>query len=538
MNRKPFAIVALVALVLATAAGCGKRAATRPPCPTGQVCVLIGNAAELSSLDPHRMTGTWEFRVARDSLVGLTIDNAAAETEPGMATSWETSPDGLVWTFHLREAVWSDGVPVTADDFVFAYRRSLDPKTANETAALIYVLKNAEAVNGGKLPVEALGVRAIDPRTLEITLEHPAPYLLELAKHLSMLPVPKHAVEKWGDAWAEPAHFVANGPFKPVEWRLGDYAKFEKNPRFYEADTVCPAAIYYYPTNDAIGAERRVLRGELDVSTDILSNRIAYLRGKAPGYPRVKTWLGVAYVAFNSNVPRLKDPRVRRALSMAIDRDFITSKLLRGGQVPAYTFTPPGMANYTTVQPPEWSTWSLERRQAEARRLLAEAGYGPGHPLKVEIKLRNSPDPTLFYPAIQADWKSVGVEATIAQVETQVAYADFRSRNFEAGDAAWIADYNDPITFLFLMQSGTGAQNYGDYKNPAYDALLAKADGEPDAARRAIVLAQAEAAMLADAPVAPIFFYVSKNLVNPQITGWVDNLSDRHPSRYLCRKLG
>jgi oligopeptide transport system substrate-binding protein len=534
--RKSFAIAALVALVLASAAGCGKRAATRPPCPAGEVCLAIGNAAELSSLDPHHMTGIWEARLARDALVGLTIDNAAGETEPGMATAWETSPDGKVWTFHLREAVWSDGVPVTADDFVFSYRRSLDPKTANETAALIYVLKNAEAVNGGKLPPEALGVRAIDARTLEITLEHPAPYLLELTKHLSMLPVPRHAVEKWGDAWAEPAHFVANGPFRPVEWRLGDYAKLEKNPRFYEADTVCPAAIYYYPTNDAIGAERRVLRGELDISTDILSNRIAYLKQKAPGYPRVRTWLGVAYVAFNSNVPGLKDPRVRRALSMAIDRDFITGKLLRGGQLPAYTFTPEGMANYTSVEAPEWSRWSLERRQAEARRLLAEAGYGPGNPFKVEIKLRNSPDPTLFYPAIQADWKSVGVEARIAQVETQVAYADFRSRNFEAGDAAWIADYNDPITFLFLMQSGTGAQNYGDYKSPAYDALLAKADNEADAGRRALLLAQAERIMLDDAPVAPIFFYVSKNLVNPQITGWIDNLSDRHPGRYLCRK--
>jgi oligopeptide transport system substrate-binding protein len=221
---------------------------------------------------------------------------------------------------------------------------------------------------------------------------------------------------------------------------------------------------------------------------------------------------------------------------MTIDRDFITGKLLRGGQIPAYTFTPPGLANYAGVEPPDWSHWSFERRQAEARRLLAEAGYGPANPLKIEIKLRNSPDPTLFYPAIQADWKAVGVDARIVQVETQIAYADFRAKNFQVGDAAWIADYNDPISFLFLLQSKTGPQNYGGYKSAAYDALLAKADNEADAKVRAGYLARAEQGMLADAPIAPIFFYISKNLVSPKITGWVDNLSDRHPSRYLCRK--
>ncbi len=536
MRRSPLIAVGLALAVMLGLAGCERRAAVRPPCPADEVCILIGNAAELTSLDPQKMTGTWEARVIRDALVGLTIDGADGATLPGMATSWETSKDGLVWTFHLREAQWSDGVPVTADDFVFAFRRSLDPKTADEAIALIYFIKNAQAVNGGKLPIEAVGVRATDAHTLEITLEHPAPYLPEVAKHIVMAPLPKHAVEKWGDAWSRPEHYVSNGPFTPAEWRLGDYMKAVKNPRFYDAASVCPAAIYYYPTNDAISAERRVLRGELDISTDILSNRIAYLKQKAPGAVRVYTWLGVAYAPFNASVPAFRDPRVRRALSMTIDRDFITQKLLRGGQIPAYTFTPPGLANYTGVEPPDWSHWTYERRQAEARRLLAEAGYGPANPLKIEIKLRNSPDPTLFYPAIQADWKAVGVDARIVQVETQVAYADYRARNFQVADAAWIADYNDPISFLFLLQSETGPQNYGDYDSAAYDALLAKADNEADAQVRAGYLAQAERQMLLDAPLAPIFFYISKNLVSPDITGWVDNLSDRHPSRYLCRK--
>jgi oligopeptide transport system substrate-binding protein len=207
---------------------------------------------------------------------------------------------------------------------------------------------------------------------------------------------------------------------------------------------------------------------------------------------------------------------------------------MRGGQTPAYTFTPPGVANYVQPPAPVWSTWTFERRQAAARALLAQAGYGPGHPLKIEIKHRNSSDPTLIMPAIQADWKSIGVEATLAQNETQIAYAAYRSRDFQVADAAWIADYNDAMSFLYLQQSATGPQNYGDYKNPVYDKLLADADNEPDAKVRAGYLAQAEQIMLRDAPVAPIFFYVNKNLVNPNVTGWVDNLVDHHRSRYLC----
>ena len=327
--------------------------------------------------------------------------------------------------------MWSDGVPVTADDFVFSLRRILDPKLASEYASLIYVIKNAQGVNEGKLAADQLGVRALSPKVLEITLEHPAPYLTELAKHQTMLPVPKHVVEKWGDAWTQPANYISNGPYMLKSWTLGDHVNVVKNPRFYDAKNVCIDQINFYPTNDAIGAERRVRRGELDMNADIQSNRIAFLRERMPDYVHTSTYLGVAYLAFNTAVPAFKDKRVRLALNMSIDREFITGKLLRAGQIPAYAF---------------------------------------------EIKHRNSPDPMLFMPAIQADWKEVGVETALMQNETQIAYAAYRSRDFQVADAAWIADYNDAMSFLYLQQSSTGAQNYGDYKNPAFDALLAKAD--------------------------------------------------------------
>ncbi len=343
-------------------------------------------------------------------------------------------------------------------------------------------------------------------------------------------------MERWGAGWSRPDRYVSNGPYVVTEWKLGDRVTAVKNPRFWEADKVCVDRINYYPTNDAISAERRVRRGELDINTDIQSNRIAYLRREAPQYVRTHTYLGVAYLAFNTQVPALKDVRVRRALSMALDRDFIAEKLLRGGQTPAYTFIPPGVANYTQPPAPDWADWPFARRQAEARRLLAQAGYGPGRPLRLEIKHRNTPDPMLLMPAVQADWKAVGVEASLAQNETQIAYAAYRSRDFQVADAAWIADYNDPMTFLYLMQSSTGAQNYGDYRSPVFDALVARAEREPDAATRARYLAQAERRMLDDASVAPVFFYVNKNLVSPDVTGWVDNIIDHHRTRYLCVK--
>ncbi|WP_304711855.1 peptide ABC transporter substrate-binding protein [Phenylobacterium sp.] len=523
-------------MFLGATVACAPQAPARPDCPEGQVCILMGNGSEPATLDPHKATGTWESRILSDAFMGLTQDDAAGGTVPGMAERWDVSEDGLVWTFHLREAVWSDGQPLTADDFVFSLQRILRPETASEYASLLYFIAGAQAINEGQAEAETLGVRAIGPRTLEIRLVHPAPYLPEVAKHQTMSPVPKHMVERLGDAWVQPQNIVSNGPYTVETWRLGDYVKLIKNPRFYEAESVCIDQVYYYPTTDAASAERRVRRGELDLNFDIQSNRIGFLREEIPDYVQTHTWLGVAYLAFNANVEALQDIRVRRAISMAIDREFITEKLLRGGQTPAYNYVPPGVANYVSPPLPEWASWPLARRQAEARRLLAEAGYTPDRPLRLEIKHRNSPDPTLFMPAIQADLKEVGVDLSLAQNEVQIAYAAYRARDFQIADAGWVADYNDAMSFLYLNQTSAGPQNYGDYSNPTYDALLRQADNEPDAAIRAGYLSEAERIMLADAPIVPVYFLNSKALVSPRVTGWVGNIIDHHRTRYLCLK--
>ena len=510
---------------------------SRPPCPAGEVCLAYGSNNEAGSLDPQTSNLVDEFTIIADLIFGLTTDAPDGSPIPAMATSWETSPDGLTWTFHLRDAKWSDGVPVTADDFVYAYRRILDPKTASIYAYLVYLLKNGQAVNEGKAPLTAVGARAIDARTLELTLEHPAPYLPELLKHQSFFPVPKHAVEKWGDAWVKPGRYVSNGPYKLMSWALGDHIEVVKNPNFYDAANVCVDRIDYFPTPDSVMAERRIQRGELDVNTSFQSNRIGRLRQTMPDYVRAKNSLATAYLSFNTReIAAFRDIRVRRALSEAVDREFITNKLMRAGQLPAYAFVPPGTAGYAQGPQTVWARKPLAERQAEAKRLLAQAGYGPSHPLSFELKIGNSPDTILLASAVQADWASIGVDARIVQNEGQIAFAAYRNRDFGIGAMSWFADFNDPVTFLGLMKSDTGGQNYGDYKNPAYDALLRQADNEPDAQRRAGILQQAEQLMLNDEAIVPVYFVVNRNLVSPKVTGWVDNVGNFHRARWLCVK--
>jgi oligopeptide transport system substrate-binding protein len=533
--RKP-AFAALIATAIGLAA-CQGGKAQRPACPAGKVCLEYGNNSEPLTLDPQTSNLIDEFTIIGDLIVGLTTDAPDGTPTPALATSWETTPDGLTWTFHLRDAAWSDGTPVTADDFVYAYHRILDPKTASIYAYLVYILKNGQAVNEGKAAPETLGVRALDAHTLQLSLEHPAPYLPELLKHQSFFPVPKHVVETFGDAWVQPQHFVGDGPFRLVSWRLGDKIQVEKNPRFWDAKNVCVDRINYYPTPDLVSAERRVQRGELDVNTSFQSNRLARMRQTMPGYARAHPSLATYYLAFNTHdVKPLKDIRVRRALSEAIDRDFITAKLLRAGQIPAYSFVPPGTAHYMPGPRLRWAGEAFAQRQIEAKALLAQAGYGPGHPLKLEIKTPNATDSLELAEAVQADWRAIGVDATIAQNESSIAFAAYRNRDFQVGAMSWYDDFNDPVTFLGLLKSDTGAQNYGDYKSAAYDALLAQADREPDDGKRAAILARAEQTMLDDEGIVPLYFIVNRNIVSPRITGWVDNVENFHRARWLCMK--
>jgi oligopeptide transport system substrate-binding protein len=541
MSSRPFLALAALLLLGLSLTACGAQRPHRAPCPARQRCLEYGNTADPTTLDPQLAETTNESAILRELFDGLFTDAPDGNPTPALARSTQVSPDGLVWTFHLRPSRWSDGAPVTANDFVYAYRRMLDPKTGSAYAYLLYVLKNGRAVNDGKAPPEALGVRALDDETLQLTLEHPASYLPQLLKHQAFYPIPAHLVSRVGAKWSDPGRMVSNGPYRLVAWRLGDYVRIEKNPSFQGVGRLCFDRVDFYPTTDTVAAERRVLRGELDINDLIQDDRLPRLLRNpiSAAYVRSHPFLETTYIAFNTrDVTALKDVRVRQAISMAIDRDFITRKLLRAGERPTSAFVPLDIAGYLPVGAPHphpyWADWSLERRQAEARRLLAEAGYPPNRRLKLELKTTNRPGSLIYIQAIQNDLKSVGVDVSFRQEDGMIVYQSYNLRDFQLGAAGWVADFNDPMTFLGLLKSDTGAQNYGDYRNPAYDALLAAADNEPDAGKRAANLAKAEQMILDAADLAPLFNDVTLNLVDPHITGWVDNASGIHPIRNLC----
>lgn len=531
---KPLVLLALACtLVLA---GCQPQV-SRPPCPAGKTCLAWGNNTEAGSLDPQKASLVDEFAIMGDLYTGLFTDGPDGGPVRALAESWTTSPDGLTWTFRLRPSTWSDGRPVTADDFVFAYRRILDPATASVYAYLLYVIENGQALNEGQAAPETLGVHALDDRTLQLKLTHPAPYLPALLKHHSFFPVPAHAVRAHGDAWTRPELFVGNGAFRLVEWKLGDHIRVVKNDRFFDPASVCIDQIDYFPTPDSVMAERRVARGELDLNTNFQSSRASRLRETLPGYVRTYPALATSYIALNTvGVPAFRDIRVRRALSMGVDREFITGKLMRAGQKPAYSFVPAATAGHAPGVRLRWADMPFAARQAEARRLLAEAGYGPGRPLSVEIKVGNTPDNLLLAQAVAADWTDLGLKVTTVQNEGQIAFAAYRQKDFQVGMMSWYADFNDPLTFMGLFRSDTGQQNYSGYANPRYDALLDRADRESDAARRAAILAEAEQLMLDEEGVIPVFQVVSRALVAPRITGWTDNVENFHRARWVCVK--
>ena len=537
MRWRALALLAAAALALGLVGGCEHKS-HRPPCPTGALCLADGNGAEPTSLDPAHIDGVWEANIVSQMIVGLTDVDAQGKPIPGVAKSWEQSPDGLSWTFHLRDARWSDGSPVTADDFVYGVQRVLDPKTASYSAFILFpFLKNAAEVNAGAIPLSAAGVEAPDPHTVVIRLSHPWPLLPLYVSGRAMAPEPRAAIERWGDAWTKPGHYLADGPYTLVDWRLGDAVVLRKNPRYWGADKVCFSEVDFTPSSDAISNERSVKAGDLDVSTTVQSNRVTLLRRTVlKDYLRTAPEFGVTYLSFNVRDPALKDVRVRQALSMAIDRDFITTKLLRAGQKPAYSLAPVGLPDYPNGPKVYWASWPLARRQAEAQRLLASAGYGPAHPLKILVKHRNSADPLLFLPSIQNDWKQIGVDAQLQQNDVQVAYMEYELHDFQVGDAGWLA--SDGLAYLDLMRSNTGGNNFGQYANPAYDAELDAALDSVDLATRAAHMRKAEAMLLADMPFAPVFYVASRNLVNPRVIGWVNNPSDTHQSQWLCQLPG
>ncbi len=497
-----------------------------------------GISANPDSVDPHKVSSQWENIVIGDMFTGLFTDGADATPVLGMAESYEISEDSLTWTFTLKDANWSDGVPVTAYDFEYAFRRILTPSTASQYASMLFLIKNSQAFYNGEVTEAELGVEAIDEKTLRIDLEYPAPYLPGILKHYTSFPVPMHAVEEFGDDWTDPENIVVNGPYKLVQFRTGDFLQSVVNPEFEGAEDLCFKEVIYYPYDDLDAIERYIQTGRLEINNSFDGQKTDELRTRFPGWVRTAPTLQLTYYAINMELEKFQDVRVRNALAMALDRDFMVNEVLTAGYRPAYSFVPPGTANYDGGAEVYWADMTLEERLAEAKSLLEEAGYGPDNPLNFEYTYRSTDDNPRVAPAVQASWAEIAdwVEPEILQKETQVQYALLRQADFQIGDAAWVADFNDPKNFLYLLESATGAMNYGNYNSPEYDALMAQSDREQDLAARSEILREAEQLMLDEMPIIPMWFAVSKNLVDPSLSGFVDNPDDVHRSRYICRE--
>lgn len=491
-----------------------------------------GNGAEPDSLDPHFAGAQAEENILDDLMVGLTTLDAAGKPIPGMAENWTVSPDGLTWSFRLRRANWSDGKPVTADDFDFAFHRLLDGKTASRYAYNLWIVKNAKAYGTGKASYQALGVAAPKPDTLILTLEHPAPYLPELLSHPSALPLPRHVVEAKGGSWARPGNQVGNGPYVLKEWVPNDHITLVKNPRFYDAAKVAIGTVTYVPTSDPEAALKRFRAGELDLQSPAPASQIGWLKANMPGVLRITPSLAVDYIAINLADPALKDVRVRRAINLAYNREAIAGKVLKRGEPAAYSIVPPGTANYPGGVAMDFKAMPFNTRVAAAQRLMQDAGYGQFQRLKLAYETTGNSDNRRLAAVLQAMLKLIYIDLSIQTADFPIHLRNMRQHQYQLGSANWFADYNDASDFLGLLRSDAG-NNYAGYRNPRFDAALDAAEKELDAGKRGRALAAAEAMALKDYPWVPLRYPVQTDLVAGKVQGWTMNARDLHPSRWL-----
>lgn len=502
--------------------------------PATATTLHVHNGGDPSSLDPHKISGDWENRVVGDMIEGLVAEDANASPIPGQAESWTISEDLLTYTFTLRDGItWSDGEPVTAGDFVFAFQRLMNPETAANYAYLQYPIKNAEAINGGEITdLNELGVKALDDKTVEISLENPTPFLLGALTHYTAYPLPQHVVEAKGDDWVQVENMVVNGPYKPVEWVPGSLVHLAINDTYYDADKLAIDEVIYYVLEDESAALRRYRAGEFDILTEFPTDQYGWMEENLPGEAHVAPFAGLYYYTLNSSKPPLDDARVRQALSMAVNREVIGPDVLGTGELPAYSWVPPGMDNYGEVATVAWKDTPYGEKVAEATSLLTEAGYGPDNPLSIQLRYNTNENHKRIAVAIAAMWKPLGVEVELFNAETKVHYADLQAGESEVARAGWLADYNDPVNFLGLLQGGID-YNYGRWTNAEFDALLDEAAAETDLEARAGLLRQAEQIAMDDSAAIPIYYYVSRNVVSPKVSGFEDNAFDIHRTRWL-----
>ena len=496
-----------------------------------------GETADPGSLDPHKTSTSVEQHILDELYEGLTIYDGHGDLKPGVAASWRVSADGLVYTFLLRpDARWSTGERVTADDFVFAFRRLMNPTTGAGYANILYTVKNARGVNTGHLPVEALGIRAIDAGTLEITLEHPATYFLEQLTHMTAMPIYRPGLARWGDAFARAGRLVGNGAFVLKRYVPNDRLVLVKNPFFHDAVSVALDGEEILPISDRSAGLRRFMAGEIDSYNEIPIDQIGFIRHNLAATLRLTPSLGTYYYTVDTRTKPFDDTRVRQALSMVIDRDFLSDRIWGGTTRPSTSFVPPGIPGYGAPATTTWSADSLYCREDKARALIKAAGFTPDHPLRATIRFEQSENHQATAVAIADMWKTLGVATDFIVTDATTFFSYLASgQPYDVARSGWFADFPYAENYLFLAESDNKGLNSAHFADAGFDDLMRQANGETENGKRQNILHQAEALLLSKQPYMPLLTYDAPNLVSPHVQGWTANILDHHPGRYISK---
>ncbi len=493
--------------------------------------LVRGIGSEPESFDPHKAVGTSASVVIYDLFEGLVTVDARGVVSPGAAASWSTNSDKSAYRFTLRENLkWSDGRALTADDVVYSFRRLLSPDTAARYASFLYVIKGARAVNTQKADASVLAVKATDSRTLDIELEGPAPQFIEILTSIAASIVPRHAIEKYGREWTRPGNMVSNGAYVLTAYSPNTLITAQKNASFHAAAEVSIDNIKYVPIEDDGASFKRFQAGELDIAQRFPPEQLdRLLREKSPVL-RIAPGLGSTMLAINTRNEPFDNASVRRALAIALERPVLVDKILRRTAVMAYGIVPTTISDFETLQP-DWATQPLPARQAEARRLLAAAGFGPGKPLRFTMQYYTESKTRTLAVAMVSMWRSIGVNCELVNKDLGSVISSVRAGDYQVSLYAWYSSFDDPSTFLDLLASKRRSET--GYANPAYDAAFRAANAIPDPKARGLALARAEQIAMQDFPIVPLFFTVGQKLVSPRVQGWRDNPRGANLTRYL-----
>ena len=516
-------------------AGCGRRE-TRVEVGDREQILYKGNGSEPQELDPDIVTGVSEDHILMSLFEGfVSEDPHDLHPVPGVAERWDVSPDGTVYTFHLRNnAKWSNGDPVVARDFLESYKRMLAPTLASEYSYMHYVVKNAQAYNEGKITdFDQVGYKVLDDHTFQVTLENSTPYFLSLLLHHSWFPMHLLTIRKYGDPylrgskWTRVGRFVGNGAFVLAKWRVNDVIVVKKSPTYWDRDRVRLNEIYFLPIESDETEEHAFRAGQLHVTEMLPLSKIDFYKKNYPDLLHIEPYLGTYFYRINVTKPPLNDKRIRRALALTIDRESLVADVLRGGQLPAFCLTPPGTAGYTCRT-------QLHENIAEAKRLLAEAGYPGGKGLPpIELLYNTLEAHRIIAESIQQMWnKSLGIEVHLVNQEWKVYLDSQRTLNYQVCRASWIGDYVDPNSFLDMWLTG-GGNNETGWSNPEYDRLIAEAARTTNPQQRLEVFQKAEAILLDELPIIPIYFYTHVCAQRPEVKGWYPTILDNHPYKYV-----